>query len=140
MSELASGRGEVLWTPPDDAWTASAIGRFATRHGFSDYASLHAWSVSDVSGFWGAATEACGLRWDRAPDAIVENAVLPGARWFVGGELNYASHALARATDPGFADRVAIVARSQTRDPDTVTWSQLAARVRSVASWLRGAG
>ena len=140
MSESGIGRGEVLWTPPGDVWSSTAIGRFATANGHHDYASLHAWSVADLEGFWRRATETCGLRWDREPDVIVDDAAMPGARWFIGGELNYAAHALARADDPTFADRVAIVARSQTRDAEELPWAQLAAQVRSAAAWLRGAG
>ena len=61
-------RGEILWTPPADAWTATAAGRFATAHGFDDYAALHRWSVGDLDGFWRAATSFTGVRWHDAPD------------------------------------------------------------------------
>ena len=44
-------RGEVLWQPGPDAWETTALGRFAHRHGFTDYASLQAWSVADLDGF-----------------------------------------------------------------------------------------
>ena len=58
-----TARGEVLWTPPDDVWTATDAGRFATANGFGDYASLHAWSVAEPEAFWRACTEFTGVRW-----------------------------------------------------------------------------
>src|SRR5690348_11516578 len=49
---------------------------------------------------------------------------MPGARWFPGATLNYAEHALtAGATRP---DDVAVIARSQTRAPEELTWSEMA--------------
>ena len=51
MSATAE-RGEVLWTPPADVLETTAMGRFATAHGFRSYADLHRWSVEDLDGFW----------------------------------------------------------------------------------------
>jgi acetoacetyl-CoA synthetase len=52
---------------------------------------------------------------------------MPGARWFPGGTLNYAMHALAHARE----DRagVAVIARSQTRDRVEISWADLAEQV-----------
>ena len=105
---------ELLWTPPPDAWTATAAGRFATEHGFADYAALHRWSVTDLDGFWRAATAFTGVRWHDAPERMLEGEPMPGVRWFPGATLNYAEHALAAgATRP---HDVAVIARSQTRE------------------------
>ena len=49
---------------------------------------------------------------------------MPGARWFPGATLNYAEHALAGAATRPLD--VAVVARSQTRAPQELTWSALA--------------
>ncbi len=69
---MNTDRGEVLWTPPADVWTATAAGRFATAQGFTDYASLHAWSVAERESFWRAATDFTGMRWHEAPRAICD--------------------------------------------------------------------
>ena len=66
--------GEVLWTPPADAWAASAIGRFASQHGTSTTtASCIDWSVADLDGFWAAVTEFTG-------DALARSGRRPCAR------------------------------------------------------------
>ena len=132
------GRGEVLWTPPADAWSTTTAGRFASAHGFTDYAALYAWSVGEIELFWRAATEFTGMRWHQPPAAMCTGSEMPDVSWFPGGTLNYAEHALARAaTAPG---DVAVLARSQTRGPTELTWAELAAQVAAAAEGLRRLG
>ena len=131
-------RGEVLWEPPADAWTTTVAGRFATAHGHRSYAALHAWSVDDLDGFWTAVSEDLGVRWHEQPTAALAEASMPGARWFPGGTLSYAEHALAAAADR--PDEVAVVARSQTREPSELTWGALAEQVARCAAGLRRLG
>jgi acetoacetyl-CoA synthetase len=131
-------RGEVLWTPPPDAWSTTAAGQFASGAGFADYASLHAWSVTDLEDFWRRATEFTGVRWHDEPAAMFKGGEMPAVTWFPGGTLNYAEHALAVAsTRP---DDIAVVARSQTRGPTELTWAGLAGQVHAVAGGLRRLG
>ena len=130
--------GEVLYEPPPDTWTATAAGRFATSCGFSDYASLHAWSIGDLDAFWRAATSFTGVRWHDPPTSMRRGDEMPGVSWFPGATLNYADQALATAAShPG---DVAVVARSQTRGPSEITWGQLAADVAAATAGLRALG
>ena len=134
----AAGRGEVLWAPPADAWSATEAGRFASAHGFTDYPSLHAWSIDDGEGFWRAATEFTGVRWRERPAAMCVGDEMPDVSWFPGGTLNYTEHALvAAATRSG---ELAVIARSQTRGPVDLTWAELAAAVGAAAAGLRRLG
>ena len=60
---------------------------------------------------------------------------MPGASWFAGSRLNYAEHAVGRDED---ADRVAVIAHSQTRAPIRLTFSELRGQVaRTRAGLLR---
>jgi acetoacetyl-CoA synthetase len=134
----AVARGEVLWTPQPGEWERSAIGRFAAARNLDSYRDLIAWSIADIDGFWAASIEATGMRWFRRPDAIREGDAMPGVRWFPGGLLNYTDQALvAAAANP---DGVAVVAHSQTRRPQELTWSQLRDQVALVAAGLRRLG
>jgi acetoacetyl-CoA synthetase len=131
-------RGEVLWSPPADVWETSPLGRFARAAGFDSYGTFHRWSVDDLEGFWSAVATDQGVRWRRPPESSLVHPYLPGARWFPGGTLNYAEHALARAaTAP---DELAVVAHSQSRAPLTLTWSELAGQVARCAAGLRRLG
>jgi len=129
-----------LWTPPDDVMTSTAMGRFAAANGFERYEDLHAWSIEDLPGFWNAVTTACGIRWHTEPTVTLEHPEMPGTRWFAGGTLNYADHALAACRDPDLVDHPAIIARSQTRPPSELTWRDLVQQVAATAAWLRDVG
>ncbi len=138
VDDVVGGRGEVLWSPPGDVWSATSAGRFATDHGMAGYAALHEWSVADRDGFWAAVTRWCGVRWHAEPTAITEGTTMPDVRWFPGGALNYAEHTLAPGLDRP-AD-VAVIARSQTRSSEQRTWAELAGDVAAAADGLRRLG
>jgi len=131
-------RGEVLWTPPADAWSSTALGRFASEQGFDDYAELVRWSIADIDRFWAASTEFTGVRWIDPPVSMRDGSAMPGVRWFPGATLNYADQALA----PGrsMPDAVAVVAESQSRGPIELTWAELTGTVRRCAAGLRRLG
>ena len=110
----------MLWTPRPDARSTTRIGDFLTWLArtrdleFADYDQLWRWSVDDVGAFWWAFAEWCGIRWHDGPAVALADPAMPGARWFPGGTLNYAEHALAAATDAA-RRRPRSLARSQTR-------------------------
>jgi acetoacetyl-CoA synthetase len=130
---MASERGEVVWSPPADVRATSRIGAFldwledTLGLRFDGYHDLWRWSVDDLDGFWRACTEWSGIRWHERPSAVLGRRSMPGAEWFPGATLNYAEHALRAAPDR--PEAVAVVARSQTRGPVELTWSQLADQV-----------
>ena len=135
-----SERGEVLWAPPAEAWTSTEAGRFAARAGFDRYADLHRWSVEDLEGFWGAVADHAEVIWHRSPERPLAGGdrSMPGARWFPGGELSYAEHALRHAA--AHPADVAVVARSQTRGPVELTGAELVDAVARCAAGLRRLG
>ncbi|MEZ5258862.1 MAG: acetoacetate--CoA ligase [Ilumatobacteraceae bacterium] len=63
---------------------------------------------------------------------------MPGTRWFPGGTLNYAEHALAAAAER--PQDVAIVSVSQTRARTETTWAELEDAVARCRTGLRRAG
>ena len=62
---------------------------------------------------------------------------MPGARWFPGAKLNYAEHMLG---GDGDADRIAVVARSQTRPPVELTFGELREQVARARAGLQRLG
>jgi acetoacetyl-CoA synthetase len=145
MNHNPSGqRGEVVWAPPPGARERTRIGQFMAWLGqerglsFAGYHDLWRWSVSDLDGFWGSFCEWAGVRWRSPPSAVLQDRSMPGAVWFPGGQLNWAEHSLAWATDrPG--DTV-LVGRSQTREPSEMNWGELADAVARCRAGLRRLG
>ena len=87
----------VLWQPTGDRTAMHDFADFAgarAGHSFPDYASLHAWSVADIGGFWEALAEFSGVRFHARATSPLGSHAMPGAEWFPGATLNYAEHAL----------------------------------------------
>jgi acetoacetyl-CoA synthetase len=101
---------------------------------FGSYRDLHAWSVTDLDGFWSAVAEFSGVRFHTPPTAVLGRREMPGAQWFPGATLNYAEHALVGH------DGTAVVAYSQTRDRVELTWAQLRDRVARARAGLQRLG
>jgi acetoacetyl-CoA synthetase len=133
----------VLWTPPADAIEATNMGRFLTfvneRTGqdLADFDALMAWSTAEIEQFWAAIWDFFEVRAHTPYDTVLEERVMPGARWFPGATLNFAEHLLGRDED---TDRVAIVARSQTRAPIELTFGELRERVARARVGLQKLG
>jgi acetoacetyl-CoA synthetase len=129
--------GDVLWSPPADWRETTEIGRFINwlrdRQGreLATYEELWHWSVTDLEGFWGALWDFFAIRAATPYERVLDRQTMPGAQWFVGARLNYAEHLVGDEED---RDRVAVLARSQTRAPVELTFGELreqAARVRA---------
>ena len=120
---------EVLWRPSDDARVATRMGRYLSwldaERGLAlaTYADAWRWSVDEPGAFWQSIWDHFGVRSATAPGSALAEPRMPGARWFPGGTLNYAEHALAL---PGRApDDVVVVGRTQTRAPVELTAGEL---------------
>jgi acetoacetyl-CoA synthetase len=129
--------GDVLWTPPADLRESTEVGRFMNwlrdERGLepAGYDELWEWSVGDLEGFWGSIAEFFEIRFRSPYERVLADRRMPGARWFEGAQLNYAEHLVGIEED---RDRVAVVARSQTRAPLELTFGELreqAGRVRA---------
>src|SRR4051812_29373727 len=134
---------ELLWPVADDVRESTEIGRFlvwlererALR--FDDYEGLHRWSVEDLEGFWSAVAEFFEVSFRRAPEQVLGRREMPGAEWFPGATLNYAEHAVGLPED---ADEIAVLAYSQTRDRQELTWGQLREQVARARAGLQRLG
>ena len=95
---------------------------------FDDYDAMWRWSIANPEEFWTTLWDHGGVR--GTYERVFGSTEMPGAQWFPGSTLNYAEHMLGDLDDPASdADRVAIVARSQTRDPVELTFGELREQV-----------
>jgi acetoacetyl-CoA synthetase len=130
---------KLLWSPPADVRETTEIGRYLhwleRERGlaFASYEELQRWSVDDLRAFWASIWEFFEVRSYAPYSEVLLSEEMPGAVWFPGARLNYAEHLLA-----GNDDAVAVVTRSQTRDPFELTLGDLRAQVaRARAGLLR---
>jgi acetoacetyl-CoA synthetase len=142
MVEGMGSSPAVLWQPPDDAWETSRIGQFLRgverrrQISFADYEEAWRWSIENLADFWAEVVDFFSIRLSGSA-AVLDNELMPGAKWFAGARLNYVDQALGWP-DP---EAVAFIARSQTREEDLVlTAGELRAQVAAAAAGLRALG
>ncbi len=135
--------GDVLWTPPADFRDTTEIGRYLNwlrderGHAFDGYDELQRWSVTELEQFWGSIADFYELRFHTLYEQVLASRTMPGAQWFKGATLNYAEHLVGREED---VERVAVVARSQTRDPLELTFGDLREQAARARAGLRRLG
>ncbi|MGZ4166319.1 MAG: acetoacetate--CoA ligase [Solirubrobacteraceae bacterium] len=133
----------MLWEPPADLRQSTEVGRFMEfaerrhRRRFAGYDDLWRWSVEDLDGFWGSIWEFFGLRSHGHFETVLASREMPGAVWFPGARLNYAEHLVGRDED---ANRVAVIAQSQTRPEMELTFGELREQVARARSGLQRLG
>ena len=144
----------ALWTPSPEQVARAKLTRFIELvrdaepdAGVTDYASLHAWSVSERERFWTHVWDFCEVVADRAADGSRWRQVLigrdrmappnpvDGPRWFVGARLNFAENLL-RYRD----DREALVFWNELGEQRRFSYAELYDEVRGVAAALRAHG
>lgn len=128
-----------IWTPSPERIAQANMTRFIRAAAeraphVKDYASLHAWSVSDTAGFWSLLWDFLGIIGDKG-DRIVSGDTIAGAKWFAGGGLNFAENHLRRRDDA-----VAIIARSEGGPRREVSWRELYDDVSRVRVALAAVG
>ena len=134
--------GELLWTPGEDFVRSSNMTRLLVwlrrERGLdlADYDALWRWSVSDTEGFWAALWDYFAILSDAPYHRVLGGERMFGARWFEGSLVNYAEHMLRH----GDTDAVVFHHSSELRPMATMTWRDLGAAVRKLATWMRGNG
>lgn len=141
MNDRESPR-EPLWVPRSDLVEDCSLTRFhahlrGTRGlDFDDYEALWNWSVSDLEGFWTAIWEffEAGELGDKR--RVLDGEQMPGARWFPGATVNFASRVLAA----GALHATAIVSADESGHIATYNRAQLRQQSHALASTLIDAG
>jgi acetoacetyl-CoA synthetase len=107
---------------------------------FDDYAALWRWSITDLDGFWQSIWDYFEVRSPTPHTAVLAKNTMPGAEWFPGAQLNYASQVLRHvqaATAAGMPAVVSANERGQTRE---LSWVDLHNQVAALALHLRAQG
>jgi acetoacetyl-CoA synthetase len=135
--------GDILWTPPAGWRDTTEVGRFMNwlrderDRRLDSYRDLWQWSITDLEGFWAAVWDFYDIRAATPYERVLGKRTMPGAEWFVGARVNYAEHLVGTEDD---LDRVAVVARSQTRPPVEVTFGELREQAGRVRAGLQSLG
>jgi acetoacetyl-CoA synthetase len=109
---------------------------------FDSYDALWRWSITDLRGFWRSIWDSNGLQSATPFDTeLVEPAPMPGAAWFPGATLNYASQVFRHADAAFAAGQPALVFQNERLEaPVELSWPELKRQTASFALALRGMG
>ena len=129
------------WVPDEATRAAANLTSFMAwlaetgRGHYGDYHELWAKSVDDIEWFWDAVWHYFDIQTGSPPRAVLGSRSMPGAEWFPGATLNYATEVFRHATD----ERPAMIV---VGEDDTCEWSweRLRRETAAFAAYLRGLG
>ncbi|OYD25380.1 acetoacetate--CoA ligase [Oceanimonas baumannii] len=133
-----------IWSPSPERIRNSLLHAFMQRLErelgleFSDYASLHAWSVEYSDLFWHQLWRFAGVIGHRGGTTVADSQDAEHAVWFPDARLNFAENLLMHERVPG--ESPAIIARSENGSCSQLSWHELQQQVAAVSAWLRHAG
>lgn len=140
MSEITEG--SLLWEPSaqtiEKANLTHYINWLAKTKGlkFANYHELWNWSVTEVAAFWHSIWEYFEIKASKQPTEILAEREMPGAKWFVGAELNYAENFFTKMTD----QRPAMLYKAEDAPTIEVSWQEVYDKTNALAQVLREMG
>jgi acetoacetyl-CoA synthetase len=136
-AESQAAGGDLLWTPSPERVERATVTRFARERGLpEDYHELWDWSVQNLEDFWGAIWDFFDVDSAAPYERVLGSHEMPGAEWFPGTELSFASHVFRGKTD----DSLAIQHASELRELDSWTWGDLRRETARVRAGLQARG
>ena len=134
--------GELLWEPSEEFKERSNIGhymRWLKEHRgleFGEYNSLWHWSVTEIEDFWESVWEYFDVKASRPYSKVLTERKMPGCKWFIDSELNFAEHVFRNMA----VDRPALIFKREGEPILEISWQELHNKVSSVAAMLRDMG
>lgn len=130
------------WSPSDerlrDAQLTHYVDWLAREYGlnFDGYDALWRWSTDDLETFWRSLWDYFDVQSETAIDEVLADAAMPGARWFTGTTVNYATQVFRNRSNT----QPAIIFQGEQTALKEISWSDLEAKVAAVASYFQGIG
>ncbi|HSU31147.1 MAG TPA: acetoacetate--CoA ligase [Bryobacteraceae bacterium] len=124
-----------LWEPSLERRERTNLTSFLRESGFSDYESLHCWSVNELDAFWKAVWKFSAVIGEMGKVAFDPGEAMRSNGFFPDAKLNVAENLL---WSPG--GESAIVAIGEDGARYELSWDELRCQVFSVAGALRSAG
>ena len=137
---FAGDNDRAAWRPSPEYVERSRLRRFIERVGARDLEDLHERAVTDPAWFWEQAVADIGVRFDPAPQRVLDLSRGPEwARWFPGAGFNYVRMAV---DEPAAArpDDLAIVWEGEDGETRNLTRAELRRQVDRAARALRTLG
>jgi acetoacetyl-CoA synthetase len=103
---------------------------------FKSYQELWNWSVESIEDFWQSVWEFFKVKSHTPYKKVLSSYDMPNCEWFEGATLNYAEHIFRKANP----NKTVIYFGNETDNIQEISWSELEAKVASMASYLKSLG
>ncbi len=103
---------------------------------FDSYDAMWQWSTQDLEAYWQSIWDYFELQSPTPHTRALDRNVMPGAKWFEGAQLNYASQVLRHVDAAHAAGMPAILSRNERGQEQEVSWPELRRRVAAMALHL----
>ena len=107
---------------------------------FENYDALWRWSTTELEAFWQSIWDYFELYSPTPHTAVLAARCMPGANWFPGAQVNYASQVFRHVDAAHAAGFPAIVSRNEKGLQRELSWPELRQQVASLALHLKAQG
>ena len=107
---------------------------------FDDYQAMWQWSVTHLEDFWQSAWDYLNLQSPTPHTSVLERNVMPGARWFVGAQVNYAQQVFRHVAAAHAAGMPAIIANNERGQRRELSWPELRRQAAALSLHLKAQG
>ena len=132
-----------IWSPKQEFVLQSRMEHLRQRISsensiiLKDYSELHKFSIENQETFWRTIWEDMGLQGVQGEVALENPQLMPGAKFFPEGRINFAKNCLIHDQAD---DGIAIIAHNETGLRRELSWGELRASVESFQKMLLEAG
>ena len=140
MSQISEG--SLLWEPSSKVIEQANLTRYIAwlkEHKgleFGGYPDLWEWSVTEIEAFWQSMWDYFQVKASQPYSTVLAERKMPGAKWFVGTELNYAENFFQQKND----ERPAILYKDELGPVREVSWQDIYEQTAKMAQVLKGLG
>jgi acetyl-CoA synthetase len=128
---------QQVWQPGQRELQNAGIVQLMRALNVSSYEELMRVSIAEPERYWTIVMRECAIAWDKQPTGYADLSRGPQfPSWFPGGRLNWVNTIYAWAKNPVTSQQKAVVAEREDGGVSSITYSELAQRVRDFAAGL----
>jgi len=127
-----------LWKPTPSSLSNTSMTQYmqSLNPSFSDYQSLHHWSITHPELFWKSVSEFCKIKFHHTATKIMQpHTCMQKTTWFIDATLNFAENVLQRDDHAP-----AIVSYTEKGHNQTLSFYELKQQVDAMAQYLLAIG
>ncbi len=138
---IIMSKTQPLWIPSEERINNSNFTKYyeflkrENNLSFSRYSELHAWSVREIETFWESMWKFSGIIHSKPYQKVLDERIMPGAKWFEGAALNFAENLLKYRDD-----HLAIISNREDKPDVILTYKELYNLVAACSIGLRKLG